>query len=87
MLVTLCRRGSVYQVTVEDDGPGVRDELISRLFSPNFTTKVGGSGLGLAICKDIFEQNDGSISYKKSERLGGASFVVTLPAAGQVSKA
>ena len=87
VLVTLCRRGSVYQVTVEDDGPGVRDELISRLFSPNFTTKVGGSGLGLAICKDIFEQNDGSISYTKSERLGGASFVVTLPAAGQVSKA
>ena len=87
ILVTLCRKDSVYQVTVEDDGPGVKDEFVNKLFSPNFTTKVGGSGLGLAICKDIFEQNDGTISYLKSERLGGASFVVTLPATSQIPQA
>ena len=81
VLITLGRDGAAYRISVEDDGPGVKEEFIPRLFSPNFTTKVGGSGLGLAICKDIFEQNGGSIAYERSERLGGASFVITLPAA------
>ena len=80
VLITLLRQGSLYRISVEDDGPGVKEEFIHKLFSPNFTTKVGGSGLGLAICKDIFEQNGGSITYERSQRLGGAAFVVTLPA-------
>jgi len=84
VLIALAREGDGYRISIEDDGPGVKDEFIPRLFSPNFTTKVGGSGLGLAICKDIFEQNGGSIHYERSGRLGGASFVVTLPAAVQV---
>ena len=81
VLITLGSKGGNYRISVEDDGSGVKEEFIPRLFSPNFTTKVGGSGLGLAICKDIFEQNGGSIHYERSQRLGGASFVVTLPAA------
>lgn len=79
VLITLCSKGGSYRISVEDDGSGVKDEFIPKLFSPNFTTKVGGSGLGLAICKDIFEQNGGSIHYERSQRLGGASFIVTLP--------
>ena len=85
VLITLAREGGNYRMSVEDDGPGVAEEFVSRLFSPNFTTKVGGSGLGLAICKDIFEQNDGSIHYERSERLGGASFVMYLPVADQIA--
>lgn len=81
VLITLHRDGDKYRMSVEDDGPGVKDEFVGKLFSPNFTTKVGGSGLGLAICKDIFEQNGGSIHYERSQRLGGASFVTTIPAA------
>lgn len=81
VLITLSRESDNYRISVEDDGDGVKEEFIPKLFNPNFTTKVGGSGLGLAICKDIFEQNNGSIHYERSERLGGASFVMSLPVA------
>lgn len=72
---------SFYKISVEDDGPGVDPSNVEKLFSPNFTTKSGGSGLGLAICRSIVEQSHGTISYTKSETLGGACFSVRLPRA------
>ncbi|MBP5504775.1 MAG: HAMP domain-containing histidine kinase [Bacteroidales bacterium] len=81
VMISLTSTGSNYRVSVEDDGPGVSEGDVGKLFSSNFTTKTTGSGLGLAICKDIFEQNGGTISYERSQKLGGASFVITLPAA------
>ena len=68
-----------YDIVVDDNGPGVKEENLSRLFTPNFTTKSGGTGLGLAICRNIIEKCDGSISYSRSFGLGGASFTVTIP--------
>jgi nitrogen fixation/metabolism regulation signal transduction histidine kinase len=68
-----------YDIVVDDNGPGVKEENQSRLFTPNFTTKSGGTGLGLAICRNIIEKCDGTISYSKSFGLGGASFTVTIP--------
>ncbi len=65
---------------VEDDGPGIADEMKSKLFEPFFTTKkVGmGTGLGLAVVHGIVEDHNGSIELKKS-RLGGACFRILLP--------
>ena len=81
--VLICLRNSTrdgcYDVVFDDNGPGVKDENLSKLFTPNFTTKSGGTGLGLAICRNIVEKCDGEISYQKSFSLGGASFTVTLP--------
>ena len=68
-----------YDVVVDDNGPGVKEENLSRLFTPNFTTKSGGTGLGLAICRNIIEKCEGEITYSKSFGLGGASFTVRLP--------
>ena len=68
-----------YDIVVDDNGPGVKEENRSKLFTPNFTTKSGGTGLGLAICRNIIEKCEGTISYSKSFGLGGASFTVTLP--------
>lgn len=68
-----------YRLDVEDNGPGVPEDNLGRLFTPNFTTKTGGTGLGLAISKSILEQSQGSISYRKST-LGGACFSIILPA-------
>ena len=65
-------------VMVEDNGPGVSQENMAKLFTPNFTTKSGGSGLGLAISKNIIEQMNGTISYSRSS-LGGACFAIHLP--------
>ena len=81
--VIICLRNSTkegfYDIVVDDNGPGVKEENLSRLFTPNFTTKNGGTGLGLAICRNIIEKCDGEITYRKSFGLGGASFTVTLP--------
>ena len=69
-----------YDIVVEDNGPGVSDENIQKLFTPNFTTKNGGSGLGLAISHSILERCGASISYSRSFTLGGACFTVRYPA-------
>ena len=69
-----------WQVDVEDDGPGVSEEDLAKLFTPNFTTKKTGTGLGLAICRSIIEQSQGTIGYSRSD-LGGARFTIVLPKA------
>jgi two-component system nitrogen regulation sensor histidine kinase NtrY len=76
--------GLYYKVNFEDDGLGVAEEHMERLFHPNFTTKSGGTGLGLAICRNIIEQSQGTISYSRSS-LGGACFTILLPAKKSIS--
>jgi C4-dicarboxylate-specific signal transduction histidine kinase len=70
------------RLVVEDSGPGVSPELRQRIFDPFFTTKSPdeGSGLGLAICQRVVSELGGRIRLEDSE-LGGARFVVELPAA------
>jgi PAS domain S-box-containing protein len=65
---------------VNDDGPGVPDEVQPRIFDPFFTTKeVGkGTGLGLTVAYAIVQEHGGRITLK-SERGKGASFYVELP--------
>ena len=76
--ISLAAEDDFYRVSVEDNGNGVSQENLSKLFSPNFTTKSSGNGLGLAISKSIIEQSGGAIGHKKSD-LGGACFEFTLP--------
>jgi two-component system NtrC family sensor kinase len=65
---------------VADNGPGIADEEIDRIFDPFFTSKVGvGTGLGLAISRRIVEELEGSLIAGRDERLGGACFTVRLP--------
>jgi nitrogen fixation/metabolism regulation signal transduction histidine kinase len=66
-------------LSVEDDGPGVPESERERVFDPYFTTKPDGTGLGLAIVKKIVVEHNGTIVSRRSERLGGAAFVITLP--------
>jgi signal transduction histidine kinase len=73
------RRGDGVSILVEDDGPGVPEAARDRVFDPYFTTKPDGTGLGLAIVKKIVVEHNGWITVGKSERLGGACFVVGLP--------
>jgi nitrogen fixation/metabolism regulation signal transduction histidine kinase len=68
-----------YDLVVEDNGPGVSEEIRERIFTPDFTTKSSGSGLGLAICQKIVEHCGGEIFYARSFTLGGASFTVRYP--------
>jgi PAS domain S-box-containing protein len=71
------------RLTVEDSGPGIPAEIRGRVFDPFFTTKSPdeGSGLSLSICQRVVAEVGGKIWLEDSETLGGAKFVVELPAA------
>jgi two-component system NtrC family sensor kinase len=66
-------------VTVADDGPGIQEENMDKVFEPLFTTKAEGAGLGLPICLDILEKLGGRISIKRDPGEKGAAFIVELP--------
>ena len=80
--VTSQERGGWVRVTVDDSGPGVPPAVRHRIFDPFFTTKGPdeGSGLGLSICQRVVAEVGGKIWLEESD-LGGARFVVELPAA------
>lgn len=80
VIVSAEMRGDRRAIVVEDDGSGVPDTARDRVFDPYFTTKADGTGLGLAIVKKIVIEHNGSIEIERSVRLGGAAFVVSLPA-------
>jgi len=70
------------RVTVQDDGPGISEENLAKLFTPFFTTKeVGkGTGLGLSLCYGIINEHSGTINVR-SRKGEGATFVIELPIA------
>ena len=71
----------VVTITVQDAGAGIPADLLPQLFTPFFTTKEPGrgTGLGLSISYGIVESHGGRLGYNASP-LGGAEFVITLPA-------
>jgi signal transduction histidine kinase len=73
------RQGPI-QVRVEDDGPGIDPDKLTRIFEPFYTTKENGVGMGLAVCARIITAHDGTIRASMREG-GGTSMTVSLPAA------
>ena len=73
--VRLLDNGSNAIFAIEDSGPGIDPQNITKIFDPLFTTKQTGTGLGLSICKKIIEQHGGNISVKNNP----TTFIVRLP--------
>ena len=72
--------GTLVLITVEDDGPGIPESVLPRVFDPFFSTKdVGhGSGLGLFVSQEIVHQHGGCIAVE-SRPGAGTRFLVALP--------
>ena len=66
-------------IGVQDTGPGLSPETLSRLFEPFYTTKPNGMGMGLAICRSIVEAHGGHLRATACEP-HGALFQFTIPA-------
>ncbi len=67
-------------IAVDDDGPGVADDLRQRIFEPFFTTRPDGNGLGLATSHQLVSNNGGVMGVMRSKTLGGARFTLRFPA-------
>jgi signal transduction histidine kinase len=66
------------KIIVRDTGSGLDDRVLSKAFTPFFTTKEEGSGLGLAIVKRIVEGLQGEV-FAKNHSEGGAEVSILLP--------
>lgn len=79
--IRTARDGARIRIEVADDGPGIKEEDLGKIFNPFFTTKpVGqGTGLGLSICYGIIQEHGGTIRVRSAPGLG-AGFTIELPA-------
>ncbi|MCU7947597.1 MAG: PAS domain S-box protein [Candidatus Thiodiazotropha sp. (ex Cardiolucina cf. quadrata)] len=68
------------EVSVDDTGPGLDENVLKQVCQPFFSTKVDGMGMGLAIARSVVEAHGGQLSITNTPQ-GGASFSFTLPVA------
>jgi signal transduction histidine kinase len=68
-------------ITIRDEGPGISEDVIKRIFEPFFSTRKekGGQGIGLSITRKIVERHLGSVVAQNAEG-GGCVFTVKIPA-------
>jgi len=69
---------NVVLITVKDNGPGIPQTLIHKIFDPMFTTRQIGTGLGLPSCKNIIEKHNGSLDVASTVGKG-TTFLIRLP--------
>jgi signal transduction histidine kinase len=86
--ITTAAAGPRVRITFQDDGPGISEENLAKIFNPFFTTKpVGkGTGLGLSLSYGIIQEHGGSIIAES--KLGrGTTFIIDLPITNQSESA
>ena len=85
VLISAAVMGDKIEMRIEDEGPGIAEELLDRIFDPFFTTKAAGSGtgLGLSVVYSILQDHGGTI-HAENRPQGGACFIVRLPAAQEL---
>ena len=74
--------GGVIEFSVTDHGPGVREDVLARLYEAFFSTKAEGLGIGLALCRSIIESHRGRMKAQNLYNLDtvvGCRFSFTLP--------
>ena len=65
-------------IHVIDNGCGISNENMKKLFTPFFTTKERGTGIGLSLCKEIIDHNDGHL-FASTIQKAGTKFTIKFP--------
>lgn len=76
--VTLNQVGDQLQILVSDNGPGIEDHVIGRIFDPFYSSRLDGTGLGLAITQSVIKAHGGDITAVNND-LQGTTFLIRLP--------
>ena len=76
--IEVSSKDNVVTVHFDDEGRGIPEDNLEKIWDPFFTTKEKGSGLGLGIVKNIIEAHNGSIQISNRE-VRGARVTVELP--------
>ena len=63
-------------IEIKDNGVGIDDKMIAKIFEPYFTTKTKGTGLGLSIVKRIIEDHGGKIKIEKNKNMAGTTSII-----------
>ncbi|GAC1472084.1 MAG: hypothetical protein PVSMB11_07750 [Desulfuromonadaceae bacterium] len=74
--ITAAVAGRLATIRVDDNGHGISQEEMSRIFKPFFTTKARGTGLGLALCRKIVEEHDGKIAVQSAVGQGTSVSII-----------
>lgn len=77
--LSLRRIEDMWNIVIEDDGPGFPEEMLPRLTEPYVTTRQKGTGLGMAIVRKIVEDHKGKLVMENRAE-GGARVIIKLPA-------
>ncbi len=80
--VSATQVGERVRLLVSDEGVGIAEEDLSRVFDPFYTTRQGGTGLGLATVERVAREHGGSV-WARSEPGGGTAFAIWLPLSGE----
>ncbi len=70
---------SIFQVFIEDNGPGIHRNLWEKIFEAGYTTRSDGSGIGLYLSKNLIEELGGRLYVAESFILGGTTFAIEIP--------
>ena len=76
--IVLTNEKNQISISIADNGTGISDDVVDKIFVPNFTTKTAGMGLGLAMVKNIVETANGRIWFE-TKNTTGTTFHVMLP--------
>ena len=69
--VLLATDDKYIKIEIKDNGVGIDEKMLSKIFEPYFTTKTKGTGLGLSIVKRIIEDHGGKIKIEKNKNMAG----------------
>ncbi len=77
--VTAHADGRVAEIRIQDNGPGIPEEILAKIFKARFSTRNRQTGLGLHIVHSIVEENEGLVRAENRSDAPGAIFILSAP--------